>query len=1494
MLIILLVFITIPATALLFLQNKKIQNHLSSYITSELSDYLGTSIKIKEVSITFFNRFQLKDVYIEDLKGDTILFSDKVKITLNHFNRSSREVGIKRLTLKNADIHLVATDTTGVNLNFIINEIRNPDKPESQKWDLRFSNIQLDNSRFRFTHPYNEEKGSPIDYTEMDLRDLKLRVSDLTKSGDTVSFNIKNLEFTERSGFRVTNINSRLNLGKQHMHFNNTYVETPVSSVSANSLYFNFDSYRDYAEFVKKVNLEFSFRSSAVNFSDLNYFFPGIENFNETFRISGILRGQINDLSAHKILIAYNNETLVGGSLNIIGLPDISETFMHFNIDMLQTNIQDLQEIHLPNKKRLTIPNELNALGTITYSGKFTGYYDDFVAYGRFGTDLGKLSTDILIKPDSLGGMYYSGNVKTASFGLGKIIPGNEDILGNISINAEIDGSYFKNEIAADLRGNISDLELYDYNYKNINLEGFLTEETFDGSMDISDPNIMMKFEGKVDFSSRQPEFNFTADVDRFRPYYLNLNKSDSTYFASFLLESNFSGIHPDSINGEIKLVNSFFQRSGEQIQISDFNLKAENSGDSSHLQIRSEVMDADVSGNFRYSEIQESFHNLTSKYLPSLSGDESVSTVIDFSDNNSFDYSLRLKSVENVIRFFTRDYFIADQSYISGNYNPGEFDVNLTAEIPSLGYKNKSWNNLFLVAEGDSGYLEYMGIANKLSINADLGIENFEISGKIFNDTLTTEVGWNNLEKPLYKGSINLMAGLSKNIETTNRKIAVNTLPSYIVFNDTLWNIAQSNINIDSSAFEIDSFIISNQNQALVLSGEISREKNSRLAINFSELDLATLNLFAKNKKIEFAGALSGQASLINAYKNPVFLSDLIMSNFHINNQDFGEGNLRALYNNDSKAIHMLATGTKGDTRIFKIEGDYFPNNANIDFDLDFEKIRLSTFESYSDKLVSDLKGLGNGELTLKGSIQNPELNGKLDFFKASVIVNYLQTRYSFSDQLIIKNNDIIIEGFEISDESGNKAIAEGTINNRYFRDFSLDLNLSTPNFMFLNTSQSDNELFFGRVLASGIIEITGPADNLNMNINARTEKNSVFNIPLYGAEEIDENNFIRFVNSYGEEIKEVKDSFKYKVNLKGLTMDFNLEITPQAEVQIIFDPRVGDILQGRGNGSLNMSINTLGKFEMYGDLIIEEGDYLFTLQNLINKKLEVEPGGTITWNGDPADANIDLKAVYKLRTSVSSLSPGYENSRLNRRIPVECKILMTGKLLKPNIETDIVLPTTDQQTRNIVYNSINTEEEKLKQFISLLVMNNFMSVDPGDAFLSGAGSGSTASMAGVATSELLSNQLSHLLSQISKDFDIGLNYRPGDQITTDELEVALSTQILDDRITINGNLDVGGNEVTQTSAATNTNNIVGDFDIDFKITENGKLHLKAFNRANDNLIWQARSPYTQGVGVFYREDFNTFGELMRRYRDAILNLFTREEKERELERDETTMMNE
>ena len=289
-----------------------------------------------------------------------------------------------------------------------------------------------------------------------------------------------------------------------------------------------------------------------------------------------------------------------------------------------------------------------------------------------------------------------------------------------------------------------------------------------------------------------------------------------------------------------------------------------------------------------------------------------------------------------------------------------------------------------------------------------------------------------------------------------------------------------------------------------------------------------------------------------------------------------------------------------------------------------------------------------------------------------------------------------------------------------------------------------------------------------------------------------------------------------------------------------------------------------------MFGDVELMSGDYLFTLQNVIKKRFIIEPGGKINFNGSPTNASIDLNAIYTTRAAPYNLYPGSTSEapeELRRRIPVDCHLYLLGELQAPTISTGIQMPTADPQTRDLLENSTSTEEELMKQFLSLLVINNFYSI-------SGFGVQDVGTMnssfAGVTASELLSNQLSNWLSQISDDFDIGINYRPGDQISSDEVEVALSTQLLDDRIIISGNVDVGGQETNPSTVAANNPYIMGDFDVEFKVTDN--VSVIAFNRARDELLFET-APYKQGVGVSYKEEFDDFNQLMTRYREGLSN---------------------
>jgi len=594
------------------------------------------------------------------------------------------------------------------------------------------------------------------------------------------------------------------------------------------------------------------------------------------------------------------------------------------------------------------------------------------------------------------------------------------------------------------------------------------------------------------------------------------------------------------------------------------------------------------------------------------------------------------------------------------------------------------------------------------------------------------------------------------------------------------------------------------------------------------------------------------------------------------MNNQDFGDMTILSQWDNTDRSIAIHTFSNRGEDRIINIEGRYLPDGGLLDFNLQLNKINLRTFDGYLDEVFANLRGIATGELKLEGNIRQPLFNGNLFLQKTFFMVDYLKTQYNFTHEVEISNNDIIFNDLLIYDINHNICRASGRVTSNYFRDFALNIYLYPDRFMALNTTERDNDLFYGRVFASGLVNITGPTNNITMNISARTNRNTRFFIPLQKSSELSDLHFLNFTGGPSKETGQDQDMDlrRYEVDLSGIELNFDLDVTPEAEVQIIFDSKIGDIIRGRGSGSFKMEINTLGQFNMFGEYIIDQGDYLFTLQNVINKRFDVERGGRISWSGNPADANVDLKAVYRVRASLRPILGDFGNGGASDlRRPVECHIILRNKLMTPDISFDIELPAADQDIRSYVEASLNTEEKRNRQFLSLLILSSFLP-DQGSSGPDRASSlGMSATEAGINTvSEFFSNQLSNWLSQVSRDVDFGVNWRPGDEITPDEVELALSTQLLNDRISINGHVDVAGRQ-------TNTSNIVGDFDVDIKLNRSGKLRLKAFTRANDNLIRPHLSPYTQGVGLFYREEFDSFDELMNRYWNMVFSNSKREE---------------
>jgi hypothetical protein len=410
---------------------------------------------------------------------------------------------------------------------------------------------------------------------------------------------------------------------------------------------------------------------------------------------------------------------------------------------------------------------------------------------------------------------------------------------------------------------------------------------------------------------------------------------------------------------------------------------------------------------------------------------------------------------------------------------------------------------------------------------------------------------------------------------------------------------------------------------------------------------------------------------------------------------------------------------------------------------------------------------------------------------------------------------------------------------------------------------------MFYGKAYAGGRVNISGTPEVINFNLDLRTRPNTKVTIPIETSSSAGETDFITFIESTdnmtaAEKRRVRRDKIqKLKEDKKGsseINVIINLEATPDAQVQLIMDAKQGDLIWATGAGNLRLTYNSKDEdFKMHGGYEISKGEYLFSIQSIISRKFDIMEGSQLRWTGSPYEAFLTIKARYPLNASLNEI---IEDPNIRTTVTrIHCLLYLTGTIRNPNIKFDLELPNADEEMRRQLRSVINTEEAMNRNIASLLALGHF--------YMENTTGSSELSSVGFST---LSSQISSWISKINNDLNVGLNYRPiyDGSTTSSEFDVAVSSRFLNDRLLFNGNF---GYREDVTNSPNISNNII-DFDLEYKLFPSGKLRLKGYNHSNNSYFKQA--PNTQGVGILYREDFDSFSGLVRSYLKPVKNLFS------------------
>jgi len=1427
------------AGSYVLLQNSAVQTYVIGKITEQLSLKTKAKITVGKIDFAFFNKLVLKDVLVAGPDNDTLFYTGLVSARIDTLNIRKQRLSLSELSFFKNQISISRDSANNFNFSFIIDSLRTEKTDTvSVEWKITCNQFNFQNTELAF---HNLKPDTTRHYF---IHEMNLNVTDFSNFADSTAFKINSLTLNYHNKLFINQLSANAFVTKHKAEVKDLTMESNLSSINDLNLLLEFggkDSIRK-----SEMNFDMQLSKSRINLAELSEFIPALNGMDENIDISGRIYGNINDLKGKNVTFITGEKTNANFDFYINGIENIETMYLFLDLKQFETTMNDIANFEIVRngkKTQLHIPQSLYNSGLLSYKGNFSGFLSDFVTFGTLKSRMGVIKTDVSVIPKKDGLYSYRGKITTTDFNLGNLLKTKN--IGRISFNGNADGDYqlSNRAISGKFKGEIAKLEARDYVYRNVTLDGYYKDKMFDGMLSMNDSNLQFSFSGRLDLSQETPNVDFTLHVDKIVPGNLNISGKFYQSEMAFNMKAKFTGNKIDNLKGVIKVDEGYYKNKNGSFSLNGIELISIPQKSSMELTFNSDYFDIRIDGNYQFQDIWYSLKNNINRFIPAFN----FKTPANLKPN-LFNYRINVKNLADLTSVFAPDIQVETPFFLYGKMDSKMSNFEIEGSIPGFQYKNIRFHNIFVSNKVvNNEYVSKLKFREVVHLKGP-SIYNLSVNSEVADNVIHNKIDWFAHKDSTGYSSLKSYSYFTASPTAKLPGIKTDFLPSEIFLTDTVWQLEPFYANIDSSTIKINNFRIYNDKQNIEIGGIISKDSTELFSANFNNIDLEYLqkNVSQKNS---VKGILNGTVNILQIYSQPLILADATINNLVYKNQYVGDVVLNSSWDRFESKIESTLDIINNNKRSFSAAGSYKPETKEINYLAKADSLPLKLLETVITTEFSNFIGTTSGDVKITGTPKKIIMNGAVKVNSGGLMVDYTQTKYFIDDSVYFKTDSIQFQNMTFADVHKNKAILNGVLVHDNFSNMLYDLTITSPKIKVMNTTLKYNEQFYGDVFANCRLTVKGRGLKIALNGSLTTLPGTNINISMEYESIIEQFDFLEFVNSRENNIE---DMFFYDAPKTDFTMSLNIEVTPDAKTQLVYNSQIGDVIKAEGEGILLFELNKYGDISLSGDYTVVKGDYLFTLQSIVNKRFTIAPGGTIVWSGDPYNAVIDLSAIYSLKTSLNDLQP--DANFLYQRIPVECIILLTNELINPTINFKINFPDQNEGEKNKLEQFFNTEEEINKQILSLIVMGKFYTPE----YMRGQFQTQNSNMVGTTASELFSNQLSNWLSQISKNVDVGFKYRPGNSITNDELELALSTQIFNDRVILNGNI---GNNVNPESKS--NSQIVGDFDMRVKLTRNGKIQLKVYNHSNNDLIYET-APYTQGVGFSFKEEYNSFEELM------------------------------
>ncbi|MEX1191749.1 MAG: translocation/assembly module TamB domain-containing protein [Brumimicrobium sp.] len=1496
-----------------FIRTTSFQTFLGKKGAEFLSNKIGAKVTIEEIGISFFDRVYLDKLYIEDEHSDTLLYVDELFVNVGDFELNKLKFDIDELGLSNSDVNLKRyKDEDDLNFQFIIDAFES-DKPKSDTppFEINVANLVVSKTDFSFEDENKETKDFGVDFSHLDLKRINLNANTIQIIPEKYKGNISKLSLKDRSGFDLNNFVTSATFDHSGLNLTNTLIKTKQSKLDLPAFDLVTERISDYQNFVDAVLLNLDLNPSKVSFYDISLFAPQLEGMDEVVTVRGKTRNVVNNLDIKDFEVNIGDNSMVAGDFHLPDFTEIDTEDINHSISKYRVYMSDVESIRMPNSadfdyvklnKTLKILNYVSG-NNLTVNGNI---HDLKIDLHELQTGIGdvnfKESFSLVsdtsfsnFKATLIGKSRYP--IEISNMDVGKLIASREIGIVNGKVGMK-SVTFNKNEVKSNnVNGVFRKTELLEYKYDYIavddvdytlNQGGVTVENSINGLIYVRDENLDMTFNGAAAFGS---SLQINALIDLECAHLENIHpklKERGELFSK--LKVHGSGKDIETFNGTVEIDTLYYSEDNDHFALNKFTAEMIRTKTEDVLDIQSDVFDAHFKGKIDLKSFVDNITYQLASVFPAFFPEQSQVTDL----KSKFEYRVDLKRVNSILDIFYPELQVANNTSFDGEYNGEENTFNLNVKSDYVAYDNLRMDSIYMMQDYFNKELLALYKIDGFSIDDSLAFKEIHYTGIAAEGFMDSQLILHDTKES--RSNLEWYTHIfDKN------GFEVEFLPSYFTLNNHKWNLNQeAHLNYMDKCFMVDDFKLERNNQYISFNGQLSDYEGDHLNVDVMNLDLEDVGLFL-GAETDISGVANVVGYISNPFNDFKFSGESIVEELYINETEVGDVSFGADFDADESKIKMFGDIFYKKERTFAFKGNYSLKEEErdlLDFSMIFRKTDIAVVNEFLDPdVVSGIAGKLDGALDLKGTIAKPELTGEIKFNDGKANLAILGADFLFNGEIVSEVDGVYINTMPVMDEEGNTGFLNGSLFHDNFEDFffELDFNLKDhptkkdPNnnskpyqierFMVMKTEYSEDSPYYGTAFVTGTANISGYADNLSITVDAETEKGTKINFPMYGPTTVEEEGFISFKKPDGENENEEED----KIDFTGVDLALDFDVTPDAQVKLIFDEDIGDEIKANGEGKISMNVDQYGDLALNGTYTVTDGVYNFAM-GPYKQNFNIAKGGTVRWSGDPYSAYLNIETYYKTNANIAVLMPDVLENKASQNEEIFSYLNLQGDMLNPQISFDLKAPKASEEGKAVINRVRSDQDELNKQFFALLITKGFLPLSGQDGQDGGSGS---------ALLDLASTQINSVLGKVSENYKMNVNLENDSYSGQFSGEFGVSKGFLDDRLLVSGSFGVGsvreGDDVTQEDdVGPGQNSIIGDVEIEYLLNENGTFRVSAFNESNSNSVVQNnnRGQFTQGVGISYKEDFHNLEDF--KLFQALANLFRKKENKKQIFKNE------